>query len=245
MSETSYFSLATADIWSSLIDMNLSQRLRRVVRVVQEEGVGEIWWRILWETQGIVYRRMLLMEHSLDEPVPEISARVPIVFDLLKETEMVEYINFRPDADPSEIRSRWRRGHRCIVGRHAGQIVNAGWVCTSSARIGELTREIELAPDEAFLYDGFTSPHFRGQKIHQARHAWILRMCRDAGIRRVIGHVRPNNSAQIRALERLGYQSFAVMGYVKLGPWRHDFFGPAPPPRAHTHKSSSTANAVT
>jgi GNAT superfamily N-acetyltransferase len=222
---TPYFSLTTADRWSSVIDMNLSQRLRRLVRVFQEEGAGEIWWRILWETQGIVYRRILLMERSLDKPVLEVASRLPVVFDLLKETEIVEYISFRPDANPSEIRSRWRRGHRCFVGRHAGQVVNAGWVCTSSARIGELAREIELAPDEVFVYDGFTSPHFRNQKIQQARHAWILRMCRDAGFRRVICHVRPNNRTSIRTVEKAGYRCFAVMGYVKLGPWRREFSG--------------------
>jgi len=196
--------------------------------VLQEEGAGELWRRILWETQGIFHRRILLMERSLDEPISEVASRLPVVFDLLKETEMGEYISFRPDANPSEIRSRWCRGHRCFVGRHAGQIVNAGWVGTSSGTIGELGREIELAPDEVFLYDGFTSPRFRNQKIQQARHAWILRILRDAGFRRAIGHVRLDNITQIRALERVGYHSFAVMGYVKLGPWRRREFSGLP-----------------
>jgi GNAT superfamily N-acetyltransferase len=188
----------------------------------------------VWETQGIVYRQILLVARSLDEPIPEVLPRIPVVFELLDETEMIEYINFRPYASPSEIRSRWSRGHRCIVGRHAGQIVNAGWTCTSPAWIGELAKEIELAPSEIFLYDGFTSPHFRNQNIQQARHSWVLRMLRDAGFKRAMGHVRLDNIRQIRALERVGYHFSAVMGYVKLGPWRRDFSRPAPHTDAHS-----------
>ena len=192
---------------------------RLVARVFQEEGVRGVSSMVL----SPVFRRILLMVRSIDEPVPEPSTRVPVVFDLLKETEVVAYISFRPDANPSQVRSRLSRGHRCFVARHAGQIVNAGWACTSSAEIAELAREIKLAPDQVFTYDAFTSPHFRNQKIQQARLAWMARYFREAGFSRMVCHVRPENSASIRALEGAGYQPFAVMGYVKLGPWRYEF----------------------
>ena len=209
--------------------MNVSQRISRIVGEFQEKGIRKTWSRILWDAH--IYRRVLLMERSLDETYPEVVPRMPVVFDRLKETEVDEYIRFSPTAHPSVIRARLDRGDQCFVARHAGQIVNAGWASTSStASISELRREIKLAPGEVFLFEGLTDPHFRSQKIQQARHSWMLRILRDAGFRRAIGHVRLDNSAQIRALESVGYHSFAVMGYVKLGRWRHNFSGPLPPP---------------
>jgi len=207
--------------------MNVSRRLTRIVREFQEKGIRKTSSRILWDVK--VYRRVLLMERSLDEPSPEVVPRVPVVFDRLKETEVDEYIRFSPEAKPAVIRARLDRGDQCFVARHAGQIVNAGWACTSpSASIYEWVREIKLAPGEVFLTEAFTLPHFRSQKIQQARHSWMLRMLRDAGFRRAIGQVRLDNSAQIRALESVGYHPFAVVGYVKLGRWRRDFSGPPP-----------------
>lgn len=209
--------------------MNVSQRVSRIVREFQEKGIRKTSSRILWDIK--VYRRVLLMERSLDEPYPEVVPGVPVVFDRLKETEVDEYIRFYPEAKPAVIRARLDRGDQCFVARHAGQIVNAGWAYTSGASVYEWIREIKLAPSEVFLSEAFTLPHFRNQKIQQARHSWMLRILRDAGFRRVIGQVRLDNSAQIRALERVGYHSFAVMGYVKLGRWRRDFSGPPPPHR--------------
>jgi len=185
------------------------------------------------------------MERPLDKTIPEVAPRLPVVFDRLKETEETDYIRFRllfitpPNPNLSgrerkKLLSRLDRGDQCFVARYAGEIVNAGWVCHSSTgkiEIKDLRQEIKLAPDEVYLDDAYTSPQFRNQKIQQARHSWMLRVLRDAGFRRAIGYVRLDNSAQIRALEKTGYQSFAVIGYAKIGPFQHDFVGPPPPPR--------------
>jgi len=165
------------------------------------------------------------MQRTLDQPVPDPSVRVPVVVDLLKETEVDEYINFRPNANPSEIRSLLTRGDRCFVARHEGQVVHACWATTSYAWIDYLARRIQLAPDEAYTYDIFTLPAFRGQNIvSTVMSVHVIPYFRGAGFRRMITSVLPENKASIRGLRKAGYQPFGVMGCVKLGPWRRDFF---------------------
>jgi GNAT superfamily N-acetyltransferase len=190
--------------------------------VIHEGGIRGLWLGIMW--RQTFYRRVLLMERALDQPIPEITARVPTVFNLLKGTEVSEYVRFRPDSNPSEIHSRLNQRHWCFVARHKGRIVHACWGTTSQASIDYLARRIQLAPGEVYTYDSFTLPQFRGLNIAPAIRVQVLRYFRDAGLRRVISYVLPENKASIHALEKVGYQPFAMMGWVRLGPWRPEFF---------------------
>lgn len=163
------------------------------------------------------------MECPLDKPIPEVMARLPVAISLLRESEVDEYVGLRPEADPSDIRRRLAAGQWCFVVRYEGRIINASWVTTQQAWIDYLAYEIRLAADEVYTYESFTLPGFRGQNIAPARLAQMLRCFRDAGYRRVLSAITPENKSAFRPVEKLGYRPFGVMGYVKLGPWRWDF----------------------
>lgn len=194
--------------------------LQRVAAILREEGIKSVWFKILGAT---VYRRLLLLERPLDEPIPEVTARSSVVISLLTEAEITEYINFRPEADPSDIRSRLAAGQWCFVARYAGRIVHACWVATKRAWIDYLASEIRLAADEVYPYESFTAPDVRGQSIASVRSAQMLRYFHNAGYRRSLTAVLPENKPALRPLEKVGYRPFGVMGYIQIGPWRHDF----------------------
>lgn len=194
--------------------------LQRASEVLRKEGFKSLWFKILGET---VYRRMVLMDRLLNEPIPDIMARLPVVISLLKDTELDEYLSLRPDADPSDIRRRLSAGQRCFVARHEGRIINASWATTRRAWIDYLGREIQLAPDEIYAYESFTAPNFRGQNIAPARLTQMLRYFRDAGYRRLLAAIMPENKHAFRPNAKLGYRSIGMMGYLKVGPWRYEF----------------------
>ncbi len=198
----------------------LREVLKRAAEVLREEGLKSLWFKALGET---VYRRVVLMERPLDEPVVAVEARLPVVISLLEETEVDEYIGFRPEAAPSEVRRRLEGGQSCFVARHEDRIVHSAWAATRRAWIEYLAREIQLAPDEVYVYESFTAPGFRGQNIAPARETQMIRIYRDAGYRRSWAAIMPENKPAYRPFEKLGYRPFGVLGYVKIGPWRRDF----------------------
>ena len=189
--------------------------------MLREEGIRSVWFAILERT---VYRRIICMEHLLSEPISEVKPRLPIAIGLLQESEVDDYVNFQPKADAAEVRSKLKSGDLCIIARYEGHIVNAGWVSTRRTSVEYVGREIQLSQGEVYAYDTYTSPRLRGQNISAARSVWMLRYFQEAGYKRVIGTVVPENKSSIRASEKAGYRPYGVMGYVKLGPWRHDFF---------------------
>jgi len=210
---------------------------RRTAEVLRDEGPRSLWFKILGET---VYRRALLMERRLDEPVAEVTLRLPVAMGLLGLSDVAEYAAFRPGADPCEVHRRLEANHACFVARHNDRLVAACWAAIRQARIDYLAREIRLAPDEVYAYEVFTSPAFRGNGIAPALELHVVRHFRQAGYRRIVEIVMPENKPAYRFACKIGARPFGLMGYVKFGRWQRDFCRvargaqpPGEPPIAH------------
>jgi L-amino acid N-acyltransferase YncA len=195
-------------------------RWRRVLRrgreVLRRDGLRGIWFGVLGAT---VYRRLLIVERSLGEPVPDVTAGVPVETALLARDEIAEYRRFRPDTSEAELESRFAAGQRCFVTRHAGSIVSARWAAVGRVWIDYLELELRLAADEAYPYDLFTVPELRGQAISPITSAAMLRHFQRAGFRRMVGTVLPSNEASLRASAKTGYRTCGWIGRVRVGRW--------------------------
>jgi GNAT superfamily N-acetyltransferase len=183
---------------------------------LRREGPRSLWFKILGAT---VYRRLILVERPLCEPVPDVKAAVAVEVSVLAHSEIAEYRRFRPDTAETEIQSRLDVGQRCFVARHAGQIVSARWAAVTRVWIDYLSCELALAPDEGYPYDLFTAPEFRGYAVSPVTSAAMLRHFQRAGYRRMVGTVLPGNEASFRASAKTGYRPCGRIGYVGIGPW--------------------------
>lgn len=201
------------------------RNLQRAIEVLRTEGVWSLWFKVLGET---VYRRVVLMERLLDEPVAEVTPRLPMVVGLLRDTEVDDYITLRPETDPAEVRRRLQAGQTCFVARYEGRIVHACWVATGRVWIDYLAREIALAPDEVYSYESFTAPDARGQNVAAARLAVMQQTLRQAGCHRIVAVMVPENKVAFRPVEKVGYRRVGVLRTVRVGPWRRDFGQVAP-----------------
>lgn len=192
---------------------------RRAVEVLREEGLRSLWFKVLGET---CYRRAILFERPLDAPVTPVVTKVPVTIDLLDAAEVAEDDAFHPRSGPAEVRRRLEAGHLCFVARYQGQIVHSCWAARQRARIDYLDQEIDLAPGEAYIYQAFTAPNFRGQNISPARAVEMVRTFRRMGYRRLVAVILPENQPALRPPQKSGYRAIGMVGTVWLGPWRRD-----------------------
>jgi len=215
--------------------------LKQVRQALRDEGVKSLWFKILGQT---VYRRVVLMECPLDQPLGYVTPSLSVVIDRLRRSEIDEYAAFRPDVDPSEMRRRLEAGHLCFVARHEGQIVHACWATPGRAWVDYLAYEMPLARDEVYQYDSFTAPAFRGHNLAAARVIEAARYFHHAGYRRLVAVVVPENASAFRPLEKAGYRPFGLIGYVQIGQWRRNFCwvnrDSLPPGESVIHKPSYT-----
>lgn len=194
--------------------------LERAIEVLRQEGLRSLWFKILGDT---VYRRLLLLERPLQDPIPAVTARVPVEISLLKKSEIAEYMGFRAEANESEVQSQLDTGHWCFVARHQGRIVSARWATAGRVWSDYLSRELQLAPGEVYFYDGFTRPDFRGQAVSPVTLAEMLRYFRAAGYQRMVAAILPENHPSLRAVAKTGYHPYGLIGYIKIGPWKRHF----------------------
>jgi len=192
--------------------------LGRAFEILREEGLRGLWFRVLGET---VYRRMVLFERLLDEPFPSPSTSVAVEISLLNLSEVEEYVAFHDGMDAAEVHHRLEHGGKCFVVRHKGSIVNACWTAEGSVWVDYLGCTIELARDEAYVYNNYTAPRFRNLGIPLVRAVEMLRHFRALGYRRLYAVVVPENKAAFRPAQKAGYRPIGVIGYVRIGPWRH------------------------
>jgi GNAT superfamily N-acetyltransferase len=195
--------------------------LSRAARIFREEGPRSLWLKTLDET---CCRWEVIIEHRLDEPLVQMSARVPLVLSLLQEAEVDEYLCFRPGSDAATVRSRLAAGEWGFVARHEGRLVSAvWWTANERVWIEYLACALSLAPEEAYAYDAFTAPEWRGQDVAPAMSSYAMQSIRAAGYRRGLSLVLPYNKQGWRADEKVHSLPVGVIGYFKLGPWRWHF----------------------
>ena len=194
--------------------------VRRACEILRSEGARVLWFRLLGET---FYRRMILFERRLEQPATPGQPEVAVTISLLQPSEVGEYAAFRPGADVQETRSRLEKGHLCWVARQQGALVHAIWSATVSAWIRYLDCEIQLAPDEAYIYESYTVPALRRLNINTARSEVMTRYFREHSFSRLLALVMPENPAGINATLRAGYRRAGIIGRMKAGPWRRDF----------------------
>ena len=213
-------------------DVGIGSSLQRLAQVVREWGVRRLWFSIL-DSMGL-YRRLVLFEVPLEDPPPSPAPPGPLEVRLLKELDLEDYREFRPDADLEEIRSRLQAGHQCFAAWQQGRLVSAMWAARGCTRIDYLKRDMDLAPDEAYAYDSHTVPELRGMALASVRADMMRRTLRETGVRRLLGTVMPENRSGLRRAEKRQHRRIGTIGYWKLGPWRRDFTRPAGKPEPVT-----------
>ncbi len=196
--------------------------LKRAVEVLRIEGLQSLYFKVLGET---IYRRVVLLERSLDEPVSPIDPSLPLTFGLLRKTDIDEVAAFRPETNGAEVYRRLQLGQICFIARHEGRLIHVCWVATGCARIDYLDREILLSPGEAYVFESYTAPDMRGKHIAAARSVFMQQALRQTGYHRTVTVVVPENQAGFRPLEKVGYRRLGVLSTVWVGPWRWDFNG--------------------
>ena len=200
--------------------------LRRALLTLRVEGPKSFWFKLLGECG---YRRLLLVERSLDQPVADFTPRLPVDVAILAQSEVDDYLVFRPGTTRRDIAGRLRSGEMCFVARHQGKIVAGVWVAVQPVWVSFLGCRIEVEAGEAHIYDKFTAPAYRGYGIANAVRTFHLLHLRCAGCRCATGAVLPENVSSLRDDFRGGFRVYGMLGRVKVGRWQRVFL--MPPPR--------------
>jgi len=123
----------------------------------------------------------------------------------------------------AEVINRRNDGHRPYVARIDGQPVAYGWLATSKISIGELNINVELPPDDRYLWDFATLPNWQGRGLYPRLLQSILEQEAQNAERFWIIHA-PENLPSGAGMSKAGFEfvgqlSFTLNGSVGLAPY--------------------------
>jgi len=191
----------------------------RAWQTLRETGLRGVWFKLL---AGLGYRRLYVLRRALSEPIPG-GPSPPVSIDWLAPASVRDYLAMLPSADAAEIAARLAAGDRCLVARRQGRIIGSMWGSRTRAVSDWLGRELPLAADEAYQFDAYTSPSWRGLGIAPALSLAWLKLLREEGCAAAVRMTLPENVAALRAHAKAGYRIVAVVRSLRLGSWRYDF----------------------
>ncbi len=195
----------------------------RAREVYRDEGVSSLWFKLLGE---LCYRRVWVFERPLTVgATSRVELPDDVSLDELTPDEIDGYLELRPGTDAPMLLQRLDAGERCVVARQGGRLLHAAWVSPGRAWIEYLDRTIELADDEAYVYEVFSAPEARRRALSVAVADAIADRMRAAGCRRLLAVVMPENHAGARAVMAWRYRRCGTLRSVRLGRWRRDLGG--------------------
>jgi len=187
---------------------------RRGRAMVRDEG----WRRLLFVVLAdLGYRRFLLYERWLDEPIVPVRARLPLVFEAFRPSAFEEYLRLHPLVARSRLEERFARGDECFVARVDGRIAAVTWISCDAHFFRSIGCRYELPASEVYVFDSFTDPRLRGHGIAPALGAWVLERLRAAGVTRMVLAIAPENVANRRARAKTGFRPFMRIDYLRIG----------------------------
>ena len=77
-----------------------------------------------------------------------------------------------------------------------------------------------MAPGDAYLFDAFTLPAYRGRGIALTLCTRQLHYLAQAGYRRAIRATLPENRAAVAMHTRAGFRPIGMVVRFRIGPWQ-------------------------
>lgn len=106
-------------------------------------------------------------------------------------------------------------GERCYGFREGERLKSYGWYSTRPKALTELGEGLVMHfdPSYVYMYNGFTHPEHRGQRLHAIGMAKALEALTNEGSKGLIAYVDATNFSSLKSCARMGYRE---IGYVML-----------------------------
>jgi RimJ/RimL family protein N-acetyltransferase len=165
------------------------------------------------------------LERDLSVPIPEVKPRIPVEINLFAKEETIEWFKKQKEKwiyNRHEIETAKKARHIFPNLKYKGEII--GYVKGGAERvyIEDYRKEIALPAHTGFCYDYFICPEYRGKNLSLFMTIETMKFVRRLGIKKIIVHIPPWNTASLKVSKRLGFvvkkyvRHFRIFGLIKI-----------------------------
>ncbi|MBO0724016.1 MAG: GNAT family N-acetyltransferase [Blastocatellia bacterium] len=107
------------------------------------------------------------------------------------------------------------KGDACFAILDADRLASYGWYSTSPTKVNK-DLELQFGERRVYMYNGFTHPNYRGQRLHAIGMTMALNHYLNQGYKGLVSWVEANNVGSLRSCYRMGYRDFGEIYIIKL-----------------------------
>lgn len=149
------------------------------------------------------------------------SLPVSVSFRAEEREEVIEWIRERHSEFPwmyfsEEVRSARANGHIYAKITLHGKIIGYAKIGFKSVFIHDFDEEVSFREKDAFLYDIFVLPEYRGFNIATFVHHLSCDFLLSRGYTHVFCHIEDWNKPSIRSIEKSGFRPFRKIRYMRV-----------------------------
>jgi hypothetical protein len=107
------------------------------------------------------------------------------------------------------------KGDECFAILDGGALASYGWYSDKSTKVSD-ELELHFSSQYVYMYNGFTHPKYRGQRLHAIGMTMALNHYLGKGYKGIVSWVEANNFSSLRSCYRMGYKDFGDIHILKL-----------------------------
>jgi hypothetical protein len=108
------------------------------------------------------------------------------------------------------------KGDECYGILDGEILAGYGWYAKTPTYI-EPDLLLHFGRDYIYMYKGFTSLAYRGQRLHAVGMTMALKTYRDQGFKGLLSYVEANNFSSLKSVYRMGYEDVGKIYVIGLG----------------------------
>jgi len=107
------------------------------------------------------------------------------------------------------------KGDECFAILDGDSLASYGWYSNQSTRVSNVL-ELHFNERYIYMYNGFTHPNYRGQRLHAIGMTMALNHYLNRGYKGIVSWVEANNFSSLRSCYRMGYRNFGEIYVIKF-----------------------------
>ena len=192
--------------------------LQSILEYKKKHGMRRLLFAVLKTMARLIFYRekLILGWHTVDEPRPEIKAKIPIVIEKATINDIKELSKLTNQQKPRKFRQWIEKNYIFTVAKVNNRIVSYGCICPASEYQGPMRRFFNLGEDDAWGLDSFTHPEFRRNKIYSAIASHNRELIKTKGFKRTIGYTGLINEAAKKVHHISESKNTKIINYLRI-----------------------------
>lgn len=190
-----------------------------------QNGLYEILKKGWQKTRLFLYYSTcsILYERNIDDPSPGFTPELELesVFLAQDKSELIEWLETNKDKFPwifikKEIDSARVNKHPFFILKHKKVIIGYIKIGVGPTYISDFDRTLIIAQGNAFIYDTFILPEYRGMNLAVYALNEVVRYLGEQGYRKVYCYIEKWNIPSIKAYEKAGFYVLGSTRFIRV-----------------------------